>query len=97
MQQASMNKFAPSALKQAFWDYNFSERQLLQKLEKGTKEEKIWIIRRILENLPFKSIWRYTTPAQVKDLFPYLHLRPKFKQIWSYTLSLWGKYEKTSH
>lgn len=89
MQQAS--------IKQAFWDYNFTERQLLRKLENGTKKEKIWIIGRILENLPFNSIWKYITPNQVKEIFPYLHLRPKLKQIWSYTLSLWGKYEKASH
>lgn len=62
MQQAS--------IKQAFWDYNFTERQLLQKLENGT---------------------------QVKDFFPYLHLRPKLKQIWGDTLTLWDKYEKDSH
>lgn len=89
MQQAS--------IKQAFWDYKFSERQLQQKLTYGTKEEKIWIIGRILENLPFNSIWKYTTLTQIKEIFPYLHLRPRFKQIWSYTLSLWGKYEKTPH
>ncbi|MBU1000531.1 hypothetical protein KKE78_04010 [Patescibacteria group bacterium] len=89
MQQAS--------IKQAFWDYNFTERQLVQKLAKGTKEEKAWIIGRILENLPFNSIWKYITPVQIKDFFPYLHLRPKLKQIWSYTLSLWDKYEKASH
>ena len=89
MQQAS--------IKQAFWDYNFTERQLLQKLENGTKEEKAWIIGRILENLPFNSIWKYITLGQVKDFFPYLHLRPKIKQIWGYTFSLWGKHEKTSH
>lgn len=86
-----------TSIKQAFWDYNFTERKLLQKLEHGTKEEKIWIIGRILENLPFNSIWKYITPNQVKDFLPYLHLRPKLKQIWSYTLSLWGKYEKTPH
>lgn len=89
MQQAS--------IKQAFWDYNFTERRLLQKLKKGTKEEKAWIIGRILENLPFNSIWKYITPRQIKDFFPYLHLRPKLKQIWKDTLSLWYKYEKTSH
>ncbi len=89
MQQAS--------IKQAFWDYNFTERQLLRKLTYGTKEEKAWIIGRILENLPFNSIWKYTTLTQVKEIFPYLHLRSKLKKIWSYTLSLWGKYEKTSH
>lgn len=89
MQQAS--------IKQAFWDYNFTERQLLQKLKDGTKKEKAWIIGRMLENLPFNSIWKYVTLAQVKEIFPYLHLRPNLKQIWSYTLSLWRKYEKTSH
>ena len=89
MQQAS--------IKQAFWDYNFTERQLVAKLAKGTKEEKSWIIGRILENLPFNSIWKYTTLRQVRDFFPYLHLRPKLKQIWSYTLSLWDKYEKAPH
>ena len=88
MQQAS--------IKQAFWDYKFSERQIKQRLENGTKREKIWIIGRIMENLPFNSIWKYVTLSQVKDFFPYLHLRPGFKKIWSYTLSLWGKHEKTS-
>lgn len=86
-----------ASIKQAFWDYNFTERQLLRKLENGTRKEKIWIIGRILENLPFNSIWKYITLTQMKDFFPYLHLRPRFKQIWSYTLSLWGKYEKTPH
>lgn len=86
-----------SSIKQAFWDYNFSERQLLQKLAKGTKEEKAWIIGRMLENLPFNSIWKYVTIEQVKEVFPHLHLRPKFKQIWYYTLSLWDRYEKNSH
>ena len=89
MQQAS--------IKQAFWDYNFTERQILQKLAKGTKEEKAWIIGRMLENLPYNCIWKYITPRQVKDFFPYLHLRPKLKQIWSDTLSLWDNYEKASH
>lgn len=85
------------SIKQAFWDYNFTERELLQKLAKGTREEKAWIIGRILENLPFNSIWKYITLAQVKNFLPYLHLRPKLKQIWSYTLSLWGEHEKASH
>lgn len=89
MQQAS--------IKQAFWDYNFTEHQLLQKLSKGTKEEKAWVIGRILENLPFHSIWKYITPGQVKEIFPHLRLRPKLKQIWEYTFSLWDKYEKDSH
>lgn len=86
-----------ASIKQAFWDYNFTQRQLLQKLSKGTKEEKAWIIGRMLENLPYSSIWKYITPKQVKEIFPYLHLRSKLKQIWSYTLSLWDKYEKGSH
>jgi len=85
------------SIKQAFWDYNFSERQLRQKLTYGTKRERAWIIGRILENLPFDSIWKYITPAEVKEIFSYLHLRPRFKQIWRYSLSLWGKYEKASH
>ncbi len=89
MQQAS--------IKQAFWDYKFTERQILQKLTHGTKDEKAWIIGRIMENLPFNVIWKYTTLTQVKDFFPYLHFRPKLKKIWGYTLSLWGKYEKSSH
>lgn len=89
MQQAS--------IKQAFWDYNFTEHQLLRKLTKGTQGEKAWIIGRMLENLPFNCIWNYITLRQVKDFFPYLHLRPKLKQIWGYTLSLWDKYEKASH
>lgn len=89
MQQAS--------IKQAFWDYNFTERQILQKLTKGTKEEKTWIVGRLLENLPFNSIWKYITVLQLKEIFPYLYLRPQLKKIWGYTLSLWGKYEKTSH
>ena len=89
MQQAS--------IKQAFWDYDFTERQLLQKLKNGSKEEKAWIIGRILENLPYNRIWKYITPRQIKDFFPNLHLRPKLKQIWSYTFSLWDKYEKDSH
>lgn len=89
MQQAS--------IKQAFWDYDFTDQQLLKKLAEGTQREKVWIIGRMLENLPFNSIWKYTTPAQVKDLLPHLHLRPKLKRIWKYTLSLWGKYEKPSY
>ena len=84
-------------IKQAFWDYNFTERQLKRKLEIGTKDEKAWIIGRILENLPFNSIWKYITLTQVRDFFPYLHLRPKLKQIWNYTLLLWDKYEKAPH
>lgn len=85
------------SIKQAFWDYNFTQRQLLQKLAEGSKEEKAWIIGRILENLPYNSIWKYVTPKQVKEIFPYLHLRFRLKQIWGYTLSLWDKYEKNSH
>lgn len=88
MQQAS--------IKQAFWDYDFTERELTQKLKDGTKKEKAWIIGRMLENLPFNSIWKYITPRQVKEILPYLHLRPKLKQIWSDTLALWEKYEKAS-
>lgn len=86
-----------ATIKQAFWDYNFTERQLKHKLSKGTKDEKAWIIGRILENLPFNSIWKYLTLKQVKESFPYLRLRPKFKQIWGYTLALWDKYEKNPH
>lgn len=89
MQQAS--------IKQAFWDYNFTESQLLQKLSKGTKKEKAWIIGRILENLPYSSIWKYVTLRQVKEVLSYLHFHPKLKQIWGYTFSLWDKYEKASH
>ena len=85
------------SIKRAFWDYNFTERQLLQKLENGTKEEKAWIIGRIVENLPFNAIWRYVTLAELKDFFPSLHLRPKLKQIWAYTLALWEKHEKAAH
>lgn len=86
-----------ASIKQAFWDYNFTERDLLQKLAKGTNGEKAWIIGRILENLPYNSIWKYLTLEQVKDFFPQLRLKPKFRQIWSYTLSLWDKHEKDSH
>lgn len=64
-----------ASIKQAFWDYNFTERQLLRKLENGTRKEKIWIIGRILENLPFNSIWKYITLTQMKDFFPFTKLQ----------------------
>ena len=86
-----------ASIKQAFWDYDFTERQLLKKLEEGTKQEKAWIVGRIMENLPFESIWRYVTLNQVRDLFPHINLRPQLKKIWRYTFSLWDKYEKASH
>ncbi len=86
-----------ASIKQAFWDYNFTKPELLKKLAKGTKDEKAWIIGRMLENLPLNSIWKYITPKQIKEILPYLHLRPKLRQIWSYTLFLWDKYDKASH
>ena len=84
-----------ATIKQAFWDYNFTEGQLQQKLANGTKEEKAWIIGRILENLPYDTIWRYITLAELKTYFSYLHLRPQIKKIWIYTLDLWNSYEKS--
>lgn len=82
------------SITQAFWDYNFSEDELLSKLKSGTKEQKIWIIGRIIENLPYETIWRYVTLTQLKTYFPYLNMRPQIKKIWAYTLDLWNKYEK---
>ncbi len=82
------------SIKQAFWDYNFTERQLLQKLSNGTRNENTCIIGRILENLPYETIWRYITLSELKTYFSYLHLRPQIKKIWTYTLVLWNRYEK---
>lgn len=81
-------------LKQAFWDYNFSEKELLAKLQRGTRKEKAWAIGRMLENLPFDTLWKYITLPQLRELFSSVHLRPKIKKIWQYTLNLWSKYEK---
>ncbi len=89
MQQAS--------IKQAFWDYNFTEQGLLKKLATGSKEEKTWIIGRIVENLPYDSIWKYITLKEFKEVFPKLHLRPKLKKIWDYSLDLWEKHDQDTH
>ena len=83
-----------ASITQAFWDYNFSENELTTKLKAGTNEQKVWIIGRIIENLPYETIWQYVTLPQLKTYFPYLSLRPQIKKIWTYTLDLWSKHEK---
>lgn len=83
-----------TSLTQAFWDYNYSEREIEAKLNMGTREEKVWVVRRILENLPYEAIWKYITLSQLKEHFKDLRLRPQLKNIWEYTLALWDKYDK---
>lgn len=83
-----------ASITQAFWDYNFSEKELVSKLNHGTREQKTWIIGRILEYLPYQVIWKYITLSKLKDYFPYLHLHPQIKKIWTYTIDLWSKHEK---
>lgn len=84
-------------LHQAFWDYKLTDREILSKLKSGTEEEKIWIIGRIIEHLPYDYIWRYITLSQLQAVFAKLHLRKENKKIWGYTLSLWKNNGKSSH
>lgn len=85
------------SLKEAFWDYPLSEKELMVKLRRGTVREKAWIIGRIIEHLPYNSIWEYITLSQLQEVFPLLRLRKENKKIWSYALLLWNKHEKTTH
>lgn len=82
------------SITQAFWDYNFNEKELISRLKAGNEKQKAWIIGRIIENLPYQAIWSYVTLTQLRTYFPYLHLRPQIKKMWTYTLNLWNKNEK---
>ncbi|OGC06906.1 hypothetical protein A2526_01040 [candidate division WOR-1 bacterium RIFOXYD2_FULL_36_8] len=72
-----------------FWDYDLSEKEVVNILKTGNKTEKNWIIARILEYAKWDDIWKYLSLNQIKEALPSLKINPKFKNIWQYAVNRW--------
>lgn len=72
------------------WDYDLSETQVREILEKGGKDRD-WLMARILERAPFGEVFRFLTPGQIREALPRLRLSPKRKAHWAYALARWSK------
>ncbi len=71
------------------WDYQLEEQEVRRILVGSNETDKRWLLARILESARFEDIWKYTTLAEVRRMFPTLKLKPPIKEAWEQALSVW--------
>ena len=89
MAEEKTNRTSGSKRPYFFWDYDITEDEIREILRSGDEAEKAWVITRILEYARWEDIWKYLTVDDIRENFDRLGLKPYFKELWAYALSIW--------
>ena len=71
------------------WDYDLSEADVRAILRSGEREEKAWLVSRLLESAAYEDVWKYLTLAELRTIFPSLQLKPPVRAAWEFALQVW--------
>jgi hypothetical protein len=72
------------------WDYDFTEDAIREILRGDDKQQKSWLVARLVESARFEDIWQYISLADLRDIFPQLQLKPQVRAAWEFALSVWA-------
>lgn len=73
-----------------FWDTKLSDTELRKKLAAGSAQERLWVIRRLLEYGEWEEIWKFLTLDDVEWALPRLRFRsPELQSFWQAAVTLW--------
>jgi hypothetical protein len=44
----------------------------------------------MLESARYEDVWQYISLAELRTIFPILHLKPQVRAAWGFALSVWA-------
>lgn len=71
-----------------FPDQRVSEARVREILERGSEEEKAWVISHLLRYAQWDDIWQYVSRDQVREIFPQLDLPENLRTAWGRMLKV---------
>jgi len=72
------------------WDYDLTDSDLRAILRGNDKDQKAWLVTRLLESARFEDIWQYISLTELRAIFPELHLKPQVRAAWEFALLVWA-------
>ena len=72
------------------WDYDLSDADVRAILCGDDKEQKAWLVARLLESARYEDIWQYISLTELRAIFPILQLKPPVRAAWEFALSVWA-------
>ncbi len=74
------------------WDYDLTEEDLRRILAGHDRDEKAWVISRLLNSASWDDIWSYITPDDVRGHWELLRFRnADLREAWEHALEVWSK------
>ncbi len=71
------------------WDLRLDESEF-RRIVRGSEDERLWAIRRLLEYGEWGEIWTYLTLEDVERALPRIRLRsPELQSFWEEAVSRW--------
>lgn len=70
------------------WEYSLRPGEI-QEILSGPRQNRLWLVAKILEHAQWNEIWDYLTVDQIAEDLPYLRLPQKTKAHWYYSLNRW--------
>ena len=88
----SMDLDDPEAVPYFLWDEPISVAELRSRLSSAGPSEKLRLLGKLLREARDTDVWRFTTPAEVRALWPQLqrHLGRR-RVFWEFLLERWRK------
>ncbi|MCP3957726.1 MAG: hypothetical protein GY719_07710 [bacterium] len=71
-----------------FPDEKVSESRVRSILERGTDDERAWVISHLLRFAQWDDIWTYVTREEVREVFPRLELPDNLQTAWARMLKI---------
>ena len=80
----------PMAIPYFLWDEPMSVAQLKERLRSASQPERVRLLGKILREARDTDVWKFTTPAEVRQLWPELcmHLGRR-RPFWEFLFKRW--------
>jgi hypothetical protein len=72
------------------WDYDLTESDVQDILQGKDEEQKFWLVARLLESARFEDVWKYISLDELREIFPFLQLKPQVRAAWEFALHVWA-------
>lgn len=80
----------PEAVPYFLWDEPMSVAQLNDRLKTASRLERIRLLAKILRDARDPDVWRFTTPDEVRQLWPEMcRLLGRRRSFWEFLLERW--------